>query len=137
MKPAATWWAIRCIPRITLLNPNTLRVAVATLEHVGAALKLALPTDKLREAARLVDQQLAEQLESNIDVRQMVDGFEERFDAHVKEHEPRSLLLDEDEQVAGAEELGASAEHFLAAIANTEDWLKNGHIKPLSGEHEQ
>lgn len=112
-------------------------VAVATLEYVGAALKLALPTDKLREAARLVDQQLAEQLQANSDVRQMVDGFEERFDAHAKEHESRSLLLDEDEQMADAEELGASAEHFLAAIENTEDWLKNGHIEPLTGDHDQ
>ncbi|KUM30706.1 hypothetical protein AQ436_14240 [Arthrobacter sp. EpRS66] len=111
--------------------------AVATLEYVGAALKLALPTDKLREAGRLVDQQLAEQLEANNDVRQMVDGFEERFDAHVQEHEPRSLLLDEDKQMPGAEELGASAEHFLAAIENTDDWLRNGHDEPSSGDQDQ
>ncbi|QIV85918.1 PAC2 family protein [Glutamicibacter mishrai] len=110
--------------------------AVATLEYVGAALKLALPTDKLREAGRLVDQQLAEQLEANNDVRQMVDGFEERFDAHVQEHEPRSLLLDEDKQMPGAEELGASAEHFLAAIENTDDWLRNGHDEPSSGDQD-
>jgi len=111
-------------------------VAVATLEYVGAALKLALPTDKLREAGRLVDQQLAEQLETNTDVRQMVDGFEERFDAHVQEHEPRSLLLDEDKQMPGAEELGASAEHFLAAIENTDDWLRNGHDEHPSGDQD-
>lgn len=112
-------------------------VAVATLEYVGAALKLALPTEKLREAARLVDQQLAEQLESNKDVRQMVDGFEERFDAHVKEHEPRSLLLDEDKQMPDAEELGASAEHFLSLIENTDDWLGNGHDQGQPGDQEQ
>lgn len=112
-------------------------VAVATLEYVGAALKLALPTDKLREAGRLVDQQLAEQLEANNDVRQMVDGFEERFDAHVQEHEPRSLLLDEDKQMPDAEELGASAEHFLAAIENTDDWLRNGQDDSSSGDQDQ
>ncbi|MGP9528519.1 proteasome assembly chaperone family protein [Glutamicibacter sp. AOP5-A2-18] len=112
-------------------------VAVATLEYVGAALKLALPTDKLREAARLLEQQLAEQLEANNDVRQMVDGFEERFDAHVKEHEPRSLLLDEDKQMPGAEELGASAEHFLSLIENTNDWLRNGREEPRSGDQDQ
>jgi len=112
-------------------------VAVATLEYVGAALKLALPTEKLREAARLVDQQLAEQLESNKDVRQMVDGFEEHFDAHVKEHEPRSLLLDEDKQMPDAEELGASAEHFLSLIENTDDWLGNGHDQGQPGDQEQ
>ncbi|WP_334122251.1 proteasome assembly chaperone family protein [Glutamicibacter sp.] len=112
-------------------------VAVATLEYVGAALKLALPTDKLREAARLVEQQLAEQLEANNDVRQMVDGFEERFDAHVQEHEPRSLLLDEDKQMPNAEELGASAEDFLAAIENTDDWLRNGQDDSSSGDQDQ
>lgn len=111
-------------------------VAVATLEYVGAALKLALPTDKLREAARLVEQQLAEQLEANNDVRQMVDGFEERFDAHVQEHEPRSLLLDEDKQMPNAEELGASAEDFLAAIENTDDWLRNGQDDTSSGDQD-
>ncbi|KSU66957.1 proteasome assembly chaperone family protein [Arthrobacter sp. NIO-1057] len=111
-------------------------VAVATLEYVGAALKLALPTDKLREAARLVEQQLAEQLEANNDVRQMVDGFEERFDAHVQEHEPRSLLLDEDKQMPNAEELGASAEDFLAAIENTDDWLRSGQDDTSSGDQD-
>lgn len=112
-------------------------VAVATLEYVGAALKLALPTDKLREAARAVDQQLAEQLEANNDVRQMVDGFEERFDAHAKEHEPRSLLLDDDKQMPDAEELGASAEQFLSLIENTDDWLGNGQDLDPSGDQDQ
>ncbi|WP_347037430.1 hypothetical protein AAHB37_11325 [Glutamicibacter halophytocola] len=70
-------------------------------------------------------------------MRQMVDGFEERFDAHVQEHEPRSLLLDEDKQMPDAEELGASAEHFLAAIENTDDWLRNGQDDSSSGDQDQ
>ncbi|GAA1413835.1 hypothetical protein AUR04nite_30730 [Glutamicibacter uratoxydans] len=111
-------------------------VAVAALEHVGAALKLALPTDNLREAGRLVDGQLAEQLENSTDVRQMVDGFEKRFDAHSQEHERRSLLLDEGESLPDAEELGTRVEDFLATIEDTEDWLNSTENGPLSGESE-
>lgn len=112
-------------------------VAVAALEHVGAALKLALPTDNLREAGRLVDTQLAEQLESSTDVRQMVDGFEQRFDAHAQEHERRSLLLDEGEDMPDAEELGTRVEDFLATIEDTQDWLNNSENDPFPGETEQ
>ncbi len=112
-------------------------VAVAALEHVGAALKLALPTDNLREAGRLIDTQLAEQLESSTDVRQMVDGFEQRFDAHAHEHERRSLLLDEGEDMPDAEELGTRVEDFLANIEDTQDWLNNSENGPFPGESEQ
>lgn len=116
-------------------------VAVAALEYVGAALKLALPTEKLREAGRLIDGQLAEQIENSADVRQMVDGFEKRFDAHIHEHERRSLLLDEDKNMPNAEELGASVEDFLAAIENTESWLnsggESGETERTTGDSEQ
>ncbi|WP_313813488.1 PAC2 family protein [Glutamicibacter sp.] len=111
-------------------------VAVAALEYVGAALKLALPTDNLREAGRLVDGQLAEQLENSTDVRQMVDGFEKRFDAHSQEHERRSLLLDEGENLPDAEELGTRVEDFLATIEDTDDWLNSTDNGQLPGDPE-
>ncbi|WP_279402414.1 MFS transporter, partial [Arthrobacter sp. JCM 19049] len=98
-------------------------VAVAALEFVGAALKLALPTDSLREAGRLIEGQLAEQIDANTEVRQMVAGFEKRFDAHAQEHQPRSLLLDEDHELPDAEQIGARAESFLAGIEDLDAWL--------------
>ncbi|MHC6177048.1 proteasome assembly chaperone family protein [Glutamicibacter endophyticus] len=102
-------------------------VAVAGLEYLGAALKLALPTEKLREAARLVEGQLAEQLASSEDVKQMVDGFEARFDAHAHQHEQRSLLVDVDQDLPDAEQLGARAEDFLASLGDTGPWLDAAH----------
>ncbi|PRA01450.1 PAC2 family protein [Arthrobacter sp. MYb224] len=116
-------------------------VAVAALEHVGAALKLALPTEKLREAARLIESQLAEQIEGSNEVKQMVLGFEKRFDEHAQDHERRSLLLDEDEKMPNAEELGASVEDFLATIEDSADWLnangKSGGADSASGDPDQ
>lgn len=112
-------------------------VAVAALEHVGAALKLALPTDNLREAGRLVEGQLAEQLENSTDVRQMVDGFEKRFDAHAQEHERRSLLLDDDDALPDADELGTRVEDFLATIEDTQDWLNSTEGGSAPGDPHQ
>lgn len=112
-------------------------VAVAALEHVGAALKLALPTDNLREAGRLVEGQLAEQLENSTDVRQMVDGFEKRFDAHAQEHERRSLLLDEGDALPNADELGTRVEDFLATIEDTHDWLNSTEGGSTPGDPQQ
>ncbi|HJX78185.1 proteasome assembly chaperone family protein [Glutamicibacter sp.] len=115
--------------------------AVAALEHVGAALKLALPTEKLREAGRLIESQLAEQLEGSNDVKQMVLGFEKRFDAHAEEHDRRSLLLDEDERIPDADELGASVENFLATIEDNAQWLdanrETGDNDSTSGDPDQ
>lgn len=98
-------------------------VAVAALEYVGAALNLALPTERLRSAGRSIEEQLAEQINSSSEVRQMVAGFEKRFDAHAEEHTPRSLLLDEDQQLPDAEQIGARAETFLAGIEDLSYWL--------------
>lgn len=109
-------------------------VAVAGLEYVGAALNLALPTERLREAGRAIEEQLAEQINSSVEVRQMVDGFEKRFDAHAQEHAPRSLLLDEDQQLPSAEEIGARAETFLAGIEDLSQWLPDTQVEE-SNEH--
>ena len=101
-------------------------VAIAALEYVGAALNLALPTDNLREAGRLIEGQLAEQIDGSSEVKRMVAGFEKRFDAHAEQHTTRSLLLDHDRELPDAEELGAKAENFLASIDDLAGWLADG-----------
>lgn len=108
-------------------------VAVAGLEYVGAALNLALPTERLREAGRAIESQLAEQIDSSSEVRQMVAGFEKRFDAHAQEHSTRSLLLDSDQQVPDAEEIGASAETFLANLGDVGQWFPDPVIEEPEG----
>lgn len=110
--------------------------AVAGLEYVGAALNLALPTERLREAGRAIETQLAEQIDSSTDVRQMVAGFEKRFDAHAEEHTTRSLLLDQDQQLPDAEEIGARAETFLAGIDDVSQWMPEQIVDPIEADAE-
>lgn len=93
------------------------QAAVAALEFLGAALNLGLPTDSLREAARKVEGQIAEQVAEAPDIQRMVSTFEQRFDAHVPDAERRSLLLPLDEALPDGEDLASAAEAFLSSQA--------------------
>ncbi|WP_372697855.1 proteasome assembly chaperone family protein [Arthrobacter sp. JSM 101049] len=93
------------------------QAAVAALEFLGAALNLGLPTDSLRESARKVEGQIAEQVAETPDIQRMVSTFEQRFDAHVPEVERRSLLLPLDEDLPDGEDLASAAEAFLSSQA--------------------
>lgn len=88
------------------------QVAVAALEYSGAALELMLPTDELREAARMVDQDISRQVSQNGDVQMLVERLEKNFDEHATTAQ-RSLLVKDDEAVPDAEELGAAVEAYL------------------------
>ncbi|WP_010523993.1 PAC2 family protein [Nesterenkonia sp. F] len=89
------------------------QVAVAGLEYAGAAMELMLPTDDLRESARMVEQDISRQVEQNSEVQGMVDRLERSFDAQATST-PRSLLVKSDEEVPDAEELGEAVEAYLA-----------------------
>ncbi|MDN6331013.1 MAG: PAC2 family protein [Micrococcaceae bacterium] len=102
------------------------QAAVAALEFLGAALGLGLPSDDLREAARKVEGQIAEQVADAPDVQRMVANFEKRFDAHEPEAERRSLLLTADEAVPDGEDLGTAAEAFLSSEAAKGDPDESG-----------
>lgn len=91
-------------------------VAVGALEYVGAAMELGLPTDRLREAGRRLESQIAEQVAENPDVQKMVENFETRFDQHVPETERRSLLVSVDAEVPDGEELANAVEAFLSGM---------------------
>lgn len=88
------------------------QVAVAALEYSGAALELMLPTDELREAARMVDQDISRQVQQNAEVQMLVQRLEKNFDQYAST-EQRSLLVKDDDAVPDAEELGAAAEAYL------------------------
>lgn len=90
------------------------QVAVAALEYTGAACELMLPSDELREAARMVDQDISRQVDQSSDVSQLVHQLEATYDKHAKPAQ-RSLLVKRDENVPDAEELGAAVEEFLRA----------------------
>lgn len=95
-----------------LANGKYPQVAVAALEYSGAALELMLPTDELRESARLVDQDVSRQVEQNSEIQALVARLEKNFDEHAST-EQRSLLIKNDDAVPDAEELGAAAEAYL------------------------
>lgn len=88
------------------------QVAVSALEYTGHASERALPTDELRESARMVDQDITRQVDQNPDVTQLVQKLEANFDEYATPAQ-RSLLVKDDEAVPDAEELGAAVEEYL------------------------
>lgn len=88
------------------------QVAVAALEYAGAACELMLPTDELREAARTVDVDISRQVERSPEITQLVERLETNFDEYATPAQ-RSLLLTDQNDVPGAEELGAAVEEYL------------------------
>ena len=89
--------------------------AVAALEYLGAAANLMLPTDRLREAGREVEKQIAEQVEASAEVRGVVATLESRYDEFTGSTSRRSLLVKENDELPDAEELGAAVEAYLAS----------------------
>ena len=87
--------------------------ALAALEAVIDATGLALPTDRLREAAAATDADIAEQVNGNDEVEKVVRALEQQYDAFTGAAERESLLADPAEMPT-AEELGAQFERFLA-----------------------
>ncbi|MET4062026.1 hypothetical protein ABIB35_003605 [Arthrobacter sp. UYP6] len=89
--------------------------AVAGLEYLGAAASLVLPTDRLREAGRDVERQIAEQVEASAEVKGVVATLEKRYDEYTDSTVRRSLLVKDNDELADAEELGAAVEAYLAS----------------------
>ncbi|NUP74416.1 MAG: PAC2 family protein, partial [Sinomonas sp.] len=95
--------------------------AVAGLEHLGAAASLMLPTDRLREAGREIERQIAEQVASSEEVRELVEGLEARFDERTADAPRRSLLAAMSGERPDAEVLGAAVEAYLATQERARD----------------
>lgn len=89
--------------------------AVAGLEYLGAAASLVLPTDRLREAGRDVERQIAEQVNASAEVKGVVATLEKRYDQYTESTVRRSLLVKDNDELADAEEIGAAVEAYLAS----------------------
>jgi len=89
--------------------------AVAGLEYLGAAAALMLPSERLREAGRAVERQIAEQMEGSEDVQTLVRNLEKQYDEHSDGTARRSLLAGEGDELPDADELGAAVEAYLAS----------------------
>ena len=89
--------------------------AVAGLEYLGAAASLMLPSERLREAGRAVERQIAEQVEGSSDVAAVVANLEKQYDERTEGTARRSLLAGENDELPDADELGAAVEAYLAS----------------------
>lgn len=90
------------------------QAAVTALEHLSAATKLNLPTDRLREAGRDVEQQINDQVNGSPEVQSIVSHLEKRYDETMTDVSKRSLLARDESEIPDADELGETIERFLA-----------------------
>lgn len=102
--------------------------AVTGMEYLGAATALMLPTDRLRESGRTVERQIAQQVEGSPEVQGVVRNLEKRFDEYAGGVERRSLLAKENDELPGAEELGAAVEAYLATVDNRSGTSADEHL---------
>lgn len=89
--------------------------AVAGLEFLGAAASLMLPSERLRETGRAVERQITEQVEGSAEVAAVVTNLEKQYDEHSDGTARRSLLAGDNDELPGADELGAAVEAYLAS----------------------
>ncbi len=89
--------------------------AVAGLEFLGAAASLMLPSERLREAGRAVERQITEQVEGSAEVANVVTNLEKQYDEQSDGVARRSLLAGDNDELPGADELGAAVEAYLAS----------------------
>lgn len=97
------------------------QAAVTALEHLSAATRLNLPTDRLREAGREIEHQIDEQVEASQEVSSIVEHLEQRYDENISEKSRRSLLARDESEIPDADELGATIEAFLADHEDDEE----------------
>lgn len=97
------------------------QAAVAALEYVGAAMGLMLPSEELRESGRDVEQQITAQVQNRPEIASMLERLEERYDEHAQEHQTRSLLLNPDQDVPDADEIGSAVENYLSDQVQQDD----------------
>lgn len=97
------------------------QATVAALEYVGAAMELMLPSEELRESGRDVEQQISAQVQNRPEIASMLQRLEEQFDKYAEEHQARSLLLDSDQHMPDADEIGSAVETYLSDQVEQDD----------------
>ena len=83
------------------------------LDSVSGSTGLALPTGELREAAKLVRDDVDKQVADDEQASRLVSSLEAQYDAFLRGRE-NNLLADGGGPLPTAEELGAELERFLA-----------------------
>lgn len=95
--------------------------AVALLEHVERGGRLLIDLTALREQARGREAEIAQYLESNAEVRDVVAGLEQQYDAFRTAEEQGAGLLADDQPLPTGDELGREFERFLAGLDEAGD----------------
>ena len=93
--------------------------AAALVEALAATTGLALSAEELRANGVERMQQIDSQIEESEEVREVVRGLEQQYDAFQRAAE--TPLLAGDESLPTAEELGAEFERFLARLDRPEE----------------
>ncbi|CCH33671.1 PAC2 family protein [Actinosynnema sp. NPDC047251] len=86
--------------------------ALGLLESLTRSTGLIVPAAALTESARRTDAEIARQVAESDEVAQVVEALERQYDAFTEASE--NLLVNEDEPLPSADELGAEFERFLA-----------------------
>jgi hypothetical protein len=95
------------------------QAAETLLDSVSSSTGLALPTGPLREAAKVVRDEVDKQVGEDDQASRLVVSLEEQYDAFVRGR-AGNLLADDPGPLPTAEELGAELERFLAEQSKDE-----------------
>jgi predicted ATP-grasp superfamily ATP-dependent carboligase len=95
--------------------------AVKVLESAEVVTGLEWELGDLQSAAARREGEIAEQIADSADVRDVVTGLEQQYDALARGSEDGGLPLAEERSLPTAEELGDEFERFLAGLDTDED----------------
>jgi hypothetical protein len=94
---------------------------VKVLESAEVVTGLEWELEALQTAAARREGEIAEQIADSADVRDVVTGLEQQYDALARGSEDGGLPLAEERTLPTAEELGDEFERFLAGLDTDED----------------
>jgi len=95
--------------------------SVKVLESAEVVTGLEWELEALQTAAARREGEIAEQIADSADVRDVVAGLEQQYDALARGHEDGGLPLAEERSLPTAEELGDEFERFLAGLDSDEE----------------
>lgn len=116
----------RAVSGFALLVPHYLAdsefpaATLAALDSLTVATGLVFAGDDLREANRVYLERVAEQIEGNEELQQMLHGLEERYDAYMAGSTQATPMIHTGD-LPSADELAAELERFLASRPPAED----------------
>ncbi|RLV49255.1 PAC2 family protein [Nocardioides mangrovicus] len=96
------------------------QASVALLESIGGSTELTWDLTGLREAAERQAGEIEQQIADSEEVREVVSGLEQQYDAFHRAAEQDQGLLAEGEPLPSGDEIGAQFEQFLAGLDGDE-----------------